>query len=242
MASGRRKSCLMVFGVGGFSGCCCSLTGGRVADARRPLVPCSTHSARLSGLAWVSWRSVAAVFDNSRYSRETWAQKMKGGPGLFELRCACCCQPRLPWYPWSPGGPSMALPIDPLSPASPRSPRKPRNVVSGGNGLSRILSCPITARRLIVDVTSGTGISKFSWQASVAWWSTGTRMSNRTSHSGLPWGPRTAGAAHHSRSQGSPKVSGQLGDLICVGKLQKVIFELQKRQPALNGSARTAHH
>lgn len=125
----------MVFGVGGFSGCCCSLTGCCVTDARRSLVPGSTHSARLSRLTWVSWRSIAAVFHNSRYSRETWRQEMNRGTVLFELRCTCCCQLRLqlPWYPWSPVGPSIALPIDPLSPTSPTSPGKQRNVISAGN-------------------------------------------------------------------------------------------------------------
>lgn len=50
-------------------------------------MPGSTHSARLSGLARISWRSIAAIFDNSRYSWETWAQRMNGGTGLFDLRC-----------------------------------------------------------------------------------------------------------------------------------------------------------
>lgn len=126
MASGRGKSRLMVFGVGGFPGYYCSLTGCCVTDARRSLVPGSTHSARLSRLTWVSWRSIAAVFDNSRYSWETWRQEMNRGTVLFDLRCSCCCQLRLqlPWYPWSPEGPSIALPIDPLSPAPPTSPGK----------------------------------------------------------------------------------------------------------------------
>lgn len=99
-------------------------------------MPGSTRPARLSRLAWISWRSVPAVFDDSRYSWEAWAQRMNGGTGLFDLRCTCCCQLRLPWCPWSPGGPSMALPIDPLSPASPTSPGKPRDVVSAGSSLS----------------------------------------------------------------------------------------------------------
>lgn len=63
--------------------------------------------------------------------------------------------------------------------------------------------------------TSGTWISKFSRQASVPWWSTRTWMPNRASNSWVSWRPSRAGAAHHSRGQGSSKVSGQLSNLIC---------------------------
>lgn len=156
-ASGHRKSCLMVFGVGGFSSCCCSLTGWCVTDARRSLVPSSTHSARLSRLTWISWRTIAAIFDNSRYSWETWGQKVNRGTCLFGLRCSFYCRLRfqLPWYPWSPGGPSIALPIDPLSPASPTSPGKQRNVISVGNCLKWLLSCPVTDRSSLLPLGPG---------------------------------------------------------------------------------------
>lgn len=139
-------------------------------------MPGSAHSARLSRLTWISWRTITAIFDNSKYSWETWGQKINRGTVLFGLSTFCCqLWFHLPWYPWSPGGPSIALPIDPLSPASPTS---PGNVIRVGKGLKGLLSCPVPDRGLIVAVTSGTWISKFSWQASVARWSTGTRVSN----------------------------------------------------------------
>lgn len=69
-----RESRLMVFRVGGFSSCCCSLTGRCVTDSRRSLVPSSSNSAWLSRLAWISWRSITAIFDNSRYSKDTCRQ------------------------------------------------------------------------------------------------------------------------------------------------------------------------
>lgn len=72
-------SSLMIFGVGGLSGCYCSLAGWCVADARRSLVPGSPRSARLSRLTWISRRTIVAIFANSRYSWETWGQKISRG-------------------------------------------------------------------------------------------------------------------------------------------------------------------
>ncbi len=54
MASGRSKSCLMVFGVGGFSSDRCSLAGRCITDSRRSLVPSPTYPAWLSRLTWIS--------------------------------------------------------------------------------------------------------------------------------------------------------------------------------------------
>lgn len=76
---------------------------------------------------------------------------------------------------------------------------------------------PIDQKSLLISFhTSGTWVSQFSWQTSVPWWSSRTWMPNRASNSWLSWRPCRAGAAHHSRGQGSSKVSRQLCDLICV--------------------------
>lgn len=71
---GCRKSCLMVFGVGGFSSGRCSLAGCCITDSRRSLVSSPTYPAWLSRLTWISWRSITTIFDNSRYSWKTCGQ------------------------------------------------------------------------------------------------------------------------------------------------------------------------
>lgn len=68
MASGCRNSCLMVFGVGGFSSGWCSLAGWCVTDSRRSLVPSPSYPAWFSRLTRISWRSITPIFDNPRYS------------------------------------------------------------------------------------------------------------------------------------------------------------------------------
>lgn len=85
MASGCRKSCLMVFGVGGFSSDRCSLAGWCITDSRSSLVPSPTCPAWLSRLTWISWRSITAIFNNSRYPWKTCWQRTGNEP-----KAKCC--------------------------------------------------------------------------------------------------------------------------------------------------------
>lgn len=70
-----RKSCLMVFGVGGLSCGCCSLAGWCVTDSRRSLVSSPTYPACLARLARISLWSVTAILDGSRYSWKTCGER-----------------------------------------------------------------------------------------------------------------------------------------------------------------------
>lgn len=73
--AGVRKSCLMVFGVWRLSCGCCSLAGWCVTDSRRSLVSSSTYPACLARLTWISWWSITAVLDGSRYSWKTCGER-----------------------------------------------------------------------------------------------------------------------------------------------------------------------
>lgn len=86
MTSGRRKSCLMVFGVGGFSSGRCSLAGWCITDSRRSLVSSPTYPAWFSRLTWISWRSITTIFDNSRYSWKTCGQHAGDEPKIKYCR------------------------------------------------------------------------------------------------------------------------------------------------------------
>lgn len=77
-------SCLMVFGVGGFSSGWCSLAGWCITDSRRSLVSSPTYPSWLARHTWISLRSITSIFDNSRYSWKTCGQQ-RGDGYIFPL-------------------------------------------------------------------------------------------------------------------------------------------------------------
>lgn len=97
--AGFRKSCLMVFWVWRLSCGCCSLAGCCVTDSGRSLVPSPTYSACLARLTWISWWSITAILDSSRYSWKTCGEKNpthKSGPSIHSFfilvfDCALSC-------------------------------------------------------------------------------------------------------------------------------------------------------
>lgn len=67
----------MVLGIGGFPMDICPLAGGSVADSWGARVPGPSCPTCLSGFSWISWGSVTPVFDDSKYSWNSFGHRNK---------------------------------------------------------------------------------------------------------------------------------------------------------------------